>query len=454
MSARPGRPQAPFTAGELSPSLHERKDLKYYRSGAKLMRNVEVLPQGGFRHVRGWRQLGRLRRALSEVSLATAALAAPAGGVAANLRDGDADTLTTTGSVSGAGPVAIATAVLAAPTAIAAVDLLNFSATVTGSIAVQYHNGAGWVTFGAAKALRTTARHRRFAAPPRAPVTAASWRVVVTGLSGAGTVSIGEWQFLAEAAGYSALRLRPFTAEDGTISDHCWQGGNVDVFAAAGFADSYAVPHDAAQLAAFKVVQQADTAIAFHPDRAPHRVLRQGANTEWQSAPAPLTGLPLYDYGGAYVNGVPAIWEIKLIGLPGDATAATKHFVLTLNGDDSTVLTVPLNGGGTAPDYAAFAPLIEAAIEALPGVSAGIAVAYANTSSQHLYTVTFSGAGNEGDEWVLSMKCEDDTAIAAPAYRKQRGVAPGENVISETRGWPRCGMFYQQRLLMLSLIHI
>ncbi len=60
MVARPGRPQAAFTAGELDPLLHERTGLKYFSTGLKHAENIVVLAQGGFRLRDGTRFVGAL----------------------------------------------------------------------------------------------------------------------------------------------------------------------------------------------------------------------------------------------------------------------------------------------------------------------------------------------------------------------------------------------------------
>lgn len=450
MTARPGRPQEAFTAGEIGPILLERKNLKYYRAGALYMRNVEVLPQGGFRQAPGFRRVAKARKALTALSIAAATLTAPSGGTAANIRDGDTATLLTTGAISGAGPVVLLTLAFAAPAAVAAVDLDAFKGTVTGTVSVEYQSGASWVKLAGSKALKTTDRSRRFAAPPQAPVTAANWRIVAEALSGSGTVSIGEVAFWAESSDFSATRLRPFAAADGSVSDHCIAAGHVDVFSAAGWADGYAIPHGAGALPTLKTIQQLDTMLAFQIDVAPHRVLRQGSDVEWQSAPAPLMNIPLFDYGGTYGNGQPAKWEIKFFGVPDNDTADDFSFVLTVNGDDTNAIRIPLTGGGgpALPDWPAFAVVMKAALEGLPGVEPGLTVTYSVFSGQNLVEVSFTGAGNEGDEWVISCKSPDKSDVACPAYRTQRGIAPGEPIMSATRGWPRCGNFYQQRLLM------
>lgn len=57
MTGRQGRQQSTFTAGELSPLLDRRTELKYVAAGLRRAANVEIYPQGGFRARRGTRRV-------------------------------------------------------------------------------------------------------------------------------------------------------------------------------------------------------------------------------------------------------------------------------------------------------------------------------------------------------------------------------------------------------------
>jgi hypothetical protein len=308
MTAQPGRPQPAFTAGELAPALLERKDLKYYRTGALGMLNVEVLPQGGFRQAPGTRHIARLSQ--------------------------------------------------------------------TGGKA----------------------------------------------------------------------RLLSFTSTSGATTTHVWHASVANVFNATTQVATYAHPFDNTALLTMKYVQQLDTMFAFHQDVAPHRVLRTGSDASWSSGAAPLVNIPLHDYGGVYVNGVTAKWDIRFVGEPNNGTSDDFHYVATLNGEET--LAIQFTEVAGAPDYAAFCTTIKNALEALPEVEPGLVVTVSTPAGQPIFTVEFAGAGNEGDDWVLSFRCTDKSDIACPTYRSRKGVAPGEALISPSRGYPRCGVLYQQRLLM------
>ena len=63
MSAQPGLLQVAFTAGALSPTLHERDELKYFQTGVDEMVNAETIPQGGFTITGGFEHLANINSA-------------------------------------------------------------------------------------------------------------------------------------------------------------------------------------------------------------------------------------------------------------------------------------------------------------------------------------------------------------------------------------------------------
>lgn len=97
--------QTNFTSGELDPFLFARTDTEQYFNGAARMRNVFVVPQGGFIRRDGLEFQNELPRQLVEDEAADlfsgATITAPNGGVVANLTDQDTATVFTT-TVDGA----------------------------------------------------------------------------------------------------------------------------------------------------------------------------------------------------------------------------------------------------------------------------------------------------------------------------------------------------------------
>lgn len=229
-----------------------------------------------------------------------------------------------------------------------------------------------------------------------------------------------------------AARLFAFTDKDGAASMMVASPLRFDVWTAGAAAATLTTPYGADHLAELDACQQLDTAIFWHRSIEPRRVTRIGP-TNWTIDVAPLEKLPNWDYGGTYTNGVAAVWEIELIGV-----ATTTVFYLTVSKQDTASLQRGANGAATAA-------AIEAAILDLANIDAGLTV---TALSDDKFRITFGGDGNAGDGWAVSGKCVNKSDAAVIAYHKTVGVMPGEPVISSTRGWPRTGVFYQQRLLM------
>lgn len=62
-------PQRSFSGGELAPSLHARSDLAKYSSGAKLLRNMFVLPHGGASNRPGTKYIAEVKTSSARVRL-------------------------------------------------------------------------------------------------------------------------------------------------------------------------------------------------------------------------------------------------------------------------------------------------------------------------------------------------------------------------------------------------
>lgn len=75
-----------FSAGELDPLLHGRTDLDQWSNGARTMRNVRPLPQGGFKRRDGTRLAQELVPVLTQLTAGITATY-PSGGAGAPADD-------------------------------------------------------------------------------------------------------------------------------------------------------------------------------------------------------------------------------------------------------------------------------------------------------------------------------------------------------------------------------
>lgn len=236
----------------------------------------------------------------------------------------------------------------------------------------------------------------------------------------------------------AAARLFDFKASNGVAYDLVFAPGKMEAWGETQKYQDLSIPLlTNAMLAELEDAQQRDTMILFHQDLKPQRIKHAGPSA-WSLDEAPFDGVPNYDYGGpigggSYTNGVPAVWRLEFVGL----TSGTSIFTLTVSQEKTASI-------GYVSNMSALAATIQTAILDLPNVAPGATVTVVDSSKLN---VTFSGDNNTGDGWAVSGTVINKSDAAILAAKTTIGVAPGEPIMSADRGWPRCGTFYNQRLL-------
>ncbi|TRL39828.1 hypothetical protein [Rhizobium straminoryzae] len=229
-----------------------------------------------------------------------------------------------------------------------------------------------------------------------------------------------------------ADRIFPFDASNGTSYDLVFAGTTCQAWGATSLSASFTVSGISGLLPEMTFAQRFDTMLLFHRDLQSKRI--RLTTSGWVVDDLPYANIPRYDYGATYSNGVPAVWRLEFVGLD----SGTSIFTLTISQQETFSITYNST-------MATLVSAIQAAIADLPNVAAGFVVA---SPSANIVTITFSGAGNEGDGWAVSGEIVNKADAAIVASKTTVGVKPGEAVISSTRGWPQCGAFWQQRLLV------
>ena len=247
----------------------------------------------------------------------------------------------------------------------------------------------------------------------------------------------------APGGALSNVKIRPFTHSRGVAYDLVLYNQGFDVYGPAGYLATGSLPYLSADIANLDFVQQLDTMLIFHQSYAPERITYSGP-TSWAVDNPPWTNIPNYSFPGAtYSNGVPAVWLIQFF----NATSGNVY-QLSVNGVIGTSQTY---SGTNAIDQAS----ILASIQAVPEVSSGVTVTIGGSNTpggfpvpSGFFGIEFSGANNVGDGWAVSGAFLNNANAAVPAAHAQQGVLPGEAIMSNTRGWPGCGVFYSGRLLL------
>lgn len=282
-----------FVGGELDPELHSRADLPQWRNGCRTARNVELRPQGGFRRRRGSRFVEELAPQIERVT-AGVTITTPRGGTGANANDGDETTgMTTSTSISTLNPYVVVHYDLGSATAVLFADVVGFRIS-SGSddnsdFFIQYStDNVTFVSLGLAipvgnDTLGERTRRRT------GPITARYWRFARIGATdyGSTTVSIREFNLWTATASLSEHR---FVSHDFSASQKfmlVFTDRNARVYekvngVPARQAD-IRTAFTSAQLSKLNWAQTLDTGIFVHEDVGPHKIQRQGADTQWNT---------------------------------------------------------------------------------------------------------------------------------------------------------------------------
>lgn len=241
-----------------------------------------------------------------------------------------------------------------------------------------------------------------------------------------------------------AARIFGFDASNGVSYDLVFRPAEFEVWSATAKLDTDAIAGlTAAMLPEMTVAQQLDTMLVFHRSLQSKRIIHTGASS-WTVDNVPFEALPLYDYGGVYTNGVAAVWTLEFIGVAdsdGTGPDITGIFTLTVSGIETLSITYNTN-------MTTLAGLIQTAILDLPNTGTGITCTDGGNPAGTKVVITFGGADNVGDGWAVTGRVTNKPDAAIISQKTTAGVAPGEALFSAARGWPHCGTFNSQRLLV------
>ncbi len=192
------------------------------------------------------------------------------------------------------------------------------------------------------------------------------------------------------------------------------------------------------------VTQSRDTMLVFHQNYQTRTIKRAGSHSSWNIGLYAYKNIQRFDFGDVtYTNGVN---EVQTLYFPDPGSQGNwtlgDTFKLILEDektDNISYITDPL----------LMRNRIEKALKALPNVSAdGITVTVSGTPTNlALFTVNFTG--ENGQRPWGAMAYETVSVKEVPSVEilvTVDGVRPGEDVWSNARGWPRCGVFFGGRL--------
>lgn len=452
-----------MTKGELDPDLSERIDLEHYYDSLASAPNSVFHPQGGVSDRGGFTLVSeadvlashtrrRLRRRIVPLHVTTANLTANNGGNTAHLVDRDPATLFTTNAVT-SDTFVLVEIDLGTTQYVDLVDLVAFSASdaaADNALAVEYWSGVAWTAYAdpldpsPRKQIRTAAtaadrRTRRFGTAPGGPggirIATRYMRVIAHDASGVGQVSIGGLRLWQETATLSPIDCREVSRASGTSYELVITERNIDVFEGMRYVASIPTPLAAQQIAEVTYGGGFDTLLIFHEQLPTVRILRQGTGGEWNVGTVPY-------------EDVPALTE--QITFTGDQDEIQSLTIQNLEAGD--VLHLALGDDVAAPityaDAATLPGQIVTALDALPGVAGSGHLTVTVTSPDPL-TVEVRFTGDNGlRAWPLLSAMTAVPGVTIETRVVQAGLDGSGDLFSARTGWPRCGLFVQQRFVV------
>lgn len=415
MVSRAARPFRSANAGEFSRDVKGRIDIKQYYSAGLAFKNIEPVPQSGFRQMGGTWKIGRFRRQIAQLAITSPSLSGGPHTGTATIWTGTIDTL--------------------ALCAIAVEGLEISDGTAT--FIVEAQGASGWTAIAAGPFTCSAERpvNRLAAFRPGRDFAATAVRIRAT-FSESSSVTIDSVRAFVEFGTVQNPRYCDLTTDDGDVVMCSVFAGIADFWNTFGYQGSVLTEDvSPAMLADLDDYGEANTIGLFHGQLETLRFTLAGELYDWNWDAWPYDPVPQADLGGVYAT-VDDIWEMILRWTgPGGLNLS-----FTVNGETTTSL--PLTDASDVPsaiadtDWDVTAASFAAAIEALAGVGPTVSVTQQSAGTNaRSFRFTFGGALS-GDEFDFSAQVTNTADASALPYHVQVGMTEKEDVFSPTRGWP------------------
>lgn len=429
MVARASAPIRSANAGEFSPDAKGRVDIKQYYSAGLAYKNVEPVPQSGFRQMGGSRRISIWRRPLAEVPITNETKSIGPHTGTATVWIGDIE-----------GPVAAVY-----------VNALTASSG-SATFIVEARAGGVWVKVGGGVfTVPAGASSSRLAAcAPSEQIDATQLRVRAT-FSDTATISLAGVQAFYEGGLAVRPRFVELTTDVGSSIVGLASAGIVDFFDTTGHLGAARLPGlTAGRLPDLDFYAEANTIGVAHPStfRTKRLLLMSASLADWRVDDWPFESIPEADLGGVYPT-TADIWDIMISRIADPSYIAVS---VTVNGEMSEAVWIPNAAGDPAnidpetPNWPLFVTRLEAAVRALPTLNNDVTLTmHQEVGLVVVLRLTFGGS-LAGEEYEVTALVTNTSDAAALATHSQRGKTDLEPLFSTTHGWPGTFGFYQDRL--------
>ena len=432
--------QSNFVSGALSPLLKGRIDLQQYYQGAETARNLVIVPQGGLKRRAGSQFIEKALNVLQKLS---GTMTMPNGGTPGDINDEDDTTSTsTTTNVSTTNPYIVAQMDLGSSTYVEVVDVRGILLTsgTSDEFDIEHSDdGSAWTKLADIPLLGSNAQNFRF----KAGVTKRYWRIAKTTATDLSTakVTLSDFNFFNESATASSVKLIDFSVESDRHYLLALTDKNIRIFRTpATYVADVKVDFLSADVPEVRDTQVENVMLLFHPDYASQRLINLGVDADWFLDDIPWLNIPQFDYNDT-LSPTP-VTEVQRMTL--SSFVAGDTFQLDIEGVLSKNITYA--GDATADQRDSTVFNIQKNIQSMPVVGdTGVSVSYVSAG---VYDISIGGESAKDFE-LFSGFATSGTASKTIAFTKTASGSPRkEDVWSSTRGWPKTGCFFENRLVI------
>ena len=443
--------QTNFTAGEFDPLLAWREDVSFFYNSAYRLENVVPLPQGGLKRRGGMKHIKRQRGELSEIT-SSATITAPSGGTVSYLTDGSAGgVFRTTAALSTNTVYQIAVFDFGSAQRLGVVDMAGLrlentpSATTTVTVSLEFSDdGITWSPDTSAYVLDeisvgTASYNRRLCSVPSGAFSTNHryWRLSILNPSaadyGSTTVAIDELKIYDQAVAGSTgapSDAKLFSMSPGNGSEYVLVASEycVDIYNVAldEFVSSVPIDHNSSQISEIKTAVNRDSLVLYHKDIPPIVITNLGADADWGAKYMTFSSVVRYPFSTGAVSG--GVDEVQYVNFESMATGDKFHF--EYNGQSSAEIVW---SGSVFTD-------IQTALNAMDDFSNVVVTDLGTGDCEIKWT------GVDGKKpWAILVVAIVSGSGTANIWHKTYGRPDTDDLWSATRGYPRCGTFYQGR---------
>ena len=432
--------QSNFVSGALSPLLKGRIDLQQYYQGAEVARNLVIVPQGGLKRRAGTQYVDK---ALNVLTKAAALITMPNGGTPADINDeDDTTTTTTTSNVSTTNPYVVAQMDLAGPVAVEILDVRGILLTsgTSDEFDVEYSDDASsWTKLTDIPLLGSNPQNFRF----KVGLAKRYFRIVKNTATDLGTakVTLSDFNVFAQSATASNVKLIDFSVESDRHYLLSLTDKNIRIYRTP---DTYVadvkVDFLSADIPDVRDTQVENVMLLFQEDYASKRLINLGVDSDWFLDDIPFVNVPQFDYNDA-LSPTP-VADVQRMTLT--SFVAGDTFQIDIEGVLSKNITFA--GDATADQRNSTVFNIQKNIQEMPVMGdTGVTVTYVSAG---VYDISVNGESAKDFE-LYSGFATSGTASKTVAFVKTATGSPRkEDVWSATRGWPKTGCFFENRLVL------